>query len=370
MRVLHLAWEYPPRLYGGLGRHVHGLSVALAGRGTEVVVATPELRRHRELPPTPGIRVLRAPLPAVDLPDDRWLAATLDANVRLAETVLAAHPDVDVLQVHDWMVGHAARLLAPVLAVPVVATIHATERGRHQGHLPPGYSEWIDGQERLLVDLADRVVVCAAHMGAHVIEWLDADPDRVRVIPNGVDLAAWQDEPGQVHGPLPRVVFAGRLEFEKGVHVLLQATSGMRCAVVIAGEGSYAGELHALAGRDVTFVGHLDQPALASLLRSADVVVVPSLYEPFGLSALEAMAAGAAVIASDTGGLAEVVTDGAGMLVTPDDVAALRTAIRTVITDRTVAADLRRAGPRRAAQLSWTAAAAAHQQVYADLLGG
>ncbi len=372
MRVLHLSWEYPPRLYGGLGRHVEGLGRALAASGTAVTVVTPELRRGAETPAVPGLTVLRTPLPAADLPEDRWLAATLDANVRMAEVVLRQVPasGVDVLHVHDWMVGHAARVLAPVLGVPVVATVHATERGRHQGHLPPGFSAWIDAQERALVGLADRVVVCATHMAEHVVRWLDAAPAGVQVIPNGVDVDVWRAGPTAPSGPLPRVVFAGRLEYEKGVHVLLRATAGMRCEVVVAGEGTHSGQLHQQAGRDVRFVGHLDQPELAALLRSADVAVVPSLYEPFGLTALEALAAGAPVVASDTGGLAEVLADGAGLLVPPDDPAALRAAVHAVLAGPERAEGLRRAGARRAEALSWQASAAAHRGLYEELAEG
>ncbi|WP_341251498.1 glycogen/starch synthase, partial [Euzebya pacifica] len=127
MRVLQVAWEYPPRLFGGLGRHVEGLSAALAADGVDVTVLTPASSEPD--PPVPGrLRVLRAAAPSEPLPDDRWLADVLDANIAMAERALASDVAVDVLHVHDWMAGHAARVLAPAMGVPVVATVHATER--------------------------------------------------------------------------------------------------------------------------------------------------------------------------------------------------------------------------------------------------
>lgn len=366
MHVLQVAWEYPPRLFGGLGRHVEGLTAGLAAAGHRVTVLTPPHDGAEVAPP--GVTVLRAAPPPAELPADRWLAATLDANAAMAERALTSPIAPDVLHVHDWMAGHAARVLAPALGVPVVATIHATERGRHMGHLPPGFSAWIDAQERALVALADRVVVCAGHMAEHVTAHLCADPARTTVIPNGVDPASWQRAAPRPAGRLPRVVFAGRLEHEKGVHVLLAATRGLPCQVVIAGRGSQGPQLRRTAPPGVRFEGHLDQPQLAALLRSAAVAVVPSLYEPFGLAAVEAMAAGAPLVASDVDGLAEVVTRGSGLLVPPDDPLALRAAIRRVLEEPSLAGRLRRAGAARAAELSWTAAAEAHAAVYAEVV--
>ena len=373
MHVLQVAWEHPPRLYGGLGRHVEGLTAALAAAGARVTVLTPELDGD-EGPLPAGVLMLRADPPGTPLPADRWVAEVLDANIRMVEQAARRQVRPDVVHVHDWMVAHAARIVGPALGVPVVATIHATERGRYHGVVPPGLSAWIDAQEQALVAMADRVVVCARHMREHVLTHLRAAPERTTVIANGVDVAAWRDVAPAPPADRPRVVVAARLEHEKGIHVLLEAVAGIACEVVIAGRGSHEEALHRqsrAAGRArVRFTGHLDQPALAALLRSADVAVVPSLYEPFGLSAVEAMAAGAPLVASRTGGLAEVVTDGSGLLVAPDDAAALRRAIRRVLDDVEVAARLAAAGARRAAALSWEDAAAAHLVLYSEVVEG
>lgn len=363
MRVLQVAWEYPPRLFGGLGRHVEGLSAALAAGGVDVTVLTPAWA-EAEPPAASGVRVLRAAAPPEPLPDDRWLAEVLDANVAMAERALTSGVAVDVLHVHDWMAGHAARVLAPAMGVPVVATIHATERGRHQGHLPPGFSAWIDAQERALVDLADRVVVCSTPMVEAATTWLGAPT--ADVVPNGVDPARWR--PPRVQRRHDRVVFAGRLEYEKGVQVLMTATDGLPLDVRIAGRGSYGPALRRDAHDGVRFEGHLPQPALARLLASAAIVVVPSLYEPFGLAALEAMAAGTPVVVSDVGGLRDLVPDGVGLRVPPDDPVALRTALRRLLTDRALRERLSRAGLSRAEALSWPATARRYRDIYDALV--
>ncbi|CAN5454926.1 glycogen synthase [soil metagenome] len=370
MRVLQVAWEYPPRLFGGLGRHVEGLTRALASGGVSVTVVTPAHEGPEQAPP--GVQVIRAPAPAVSLPDDRWLADTLDANVAMAETTLRHLGTTipDVLHVHDWMAGHAARILAAAMDIPVIATIHATERGRHKGHLPPGFSAWIDAQEQALVALADQVIVCAAHMADHVRWHLGADPSAVTVIHNGVDPTCWRPLTTRKRGNAPkRIIFAGRLEYEKGVQVLLAATRRLPCEVIVAGQGSMAQELQRAAHPRVRFAGHLDQPALRDLLASADIAVVPSLYEPFGLAALEAMAACVPVIASDVDGLAEVVTEGAGLRVPPDDPLALAKALRRLLRDDDLVARLVAGGSARAAELSWDASARKHRAVYATVTG-
>ena len=365
MRVLQVAWEYPPRLFGGLGRHVEGLSAALAADGVDVTVLTPASSEPD--PPSPDrLRVLRAAAPPELLPDDRWLADVLDANIAMAERALTSDVAVDVLHVHDWMAGHAARVLARAMGVPVVATVHATERGRHQGHLPPGISAWIDAQERALVGLADRVVVCSTPMVEAVTDWLGAPA--ADVIPNGVDPARWQ--PPGVRRRHDRVVVAGRLEYEKGVQVLMAATEDLPLDVRIAGRGSHGPALRREAHDRVRFEGHLPQPALARLLASATIVVVPSLYEPFGLAALEGMAAGTPVVVSDVGGLRDLVPDGVGLRVPPDDPTALRSALRRLLVDRPLRERLARAGLARAEELSWPATARRYRNVYTAVAPG
>ena len=332
-----------------------------------------------------GPRVLRA-LRRPDLPADRWIAAVIDANTAMVDRALQTsaldRSPPGIIHVHDWMAGHAGRLLASAWQVPLVSTIHATERGRHQGHLPPGISPWIDAQERHLVRASARVIVCADHMRDHLTTFLDADPSGVVVIPNGVDMASWA-VPRAAGTAMRRrcaptghhhIVSAGRLEYEKGVQVLLDATASLAVPssvrLTVAGDGTYGRVLREQSMRQssprVRFLGRVDQPRLARLFSSASVVVVPSLYEPFGLAALEAMASGVPVIASRTGGLIDVIGD-AGILVPPGDARALGVAIDGLLSDSGRRRGLVAAGLRRARELSWTATAEQTLRVYREV---
>ena len=138
--MLMLSWEYPPVLVGGLGRHVHALATALAAAGHEVTVVT----RHAPGAPleeyADGVRIVRAPEdpPLFPLATASLLAWTMAFNHTLTRAALraAAAGAYDVIHAHDWLVAHTAVTLAEHLDLPLVATIHATEAGRHQGWLP------------------------------------------------------------------------------------------------------------------------------------------------------------------------------------------------------------------------------------------
>ncbi len=168
LRVLLLSWEYPPVLVGGLGRHVHALSVALAAAGHEVTVVT----RHAEGAPleeyADGVRIVRAAEDPVRFPlaTDSLLAWTMAFNHTLTRAALRAASSgaYDVIHAHDWLVAHTAVTLAEHLDVPLVTTIHATEAGRHQGWLPEEMNRTIHGVEHWLSNASGRVIACSGYM--------------------------------------------------------------------------------------------------------------------------------------------------------------------------------------------------------------
>ena len=330
MRVLMLSWEYPPLLVGGLGRHVHALAEAMARAGHQVTVLTRHPAPAEQVPYDEvlgGVRVVRvAEDPSLLRFEDELLAWTMALNHALTRTGLAVCDEAppDVVHAHDWLVAHAATTLKHHLGVPLVATLHATEAGRHQGWLPGPMNRSIHSVEWWLTYEARRVIACSGYMRWEVTRLFDLPPDKVDVVGNGVDLRRWQLPPEQVAaarrrwgGDGPLVVFSGRLVYEKGVQDLLAAVPRLRrrhpgFRLVVAGQGPSANELRALArrlrlGRSVTFAGFVSDTELAALAAAADCAVVPSLYEPFGLVALEAAAAGTPVVASDSGGLPEFV---------------------------------------------------------------
>jgi len=373
MRVLVLSWEYPPVVVGGLGRHVHALCTALAAAGHEVTVVT----RHAPAGGTPdrgpalpyeevldGVRVVRAAEdpPWLAFSEETLLTWTLALNHALARAALRVAregPPPEVVHAHDWLVAHAAVTVKHALGVPLVATVHATEAGRHQGWLPAELNRAVHCVEWWLTYEARRVLTCSRAMRWEVTRLFDLPPEKVDAVPNGVDPGAWRPGPAAVQavrgrlGTGPVLLYAGRLVYEKGVHDLLAALPRLRrrhpgLRVVVAGTGPYEGELRGQArrlrlGRAVVWTGFLAGAELAAHVAAADCAVVPSRYEPFGMVALEAAAAGTPLVVADTGGLREVVEHGAtGLRVPPGDVAALADAVSTVLRDQVLARRLAR----------------------------
>jgi len=388
-RVLMLSWEYPPVVVGGLGRHVHALSTSLAAAGHEVTVVT----RHAPGAPleeyADGVRIVRAPEdpPSFPLATPSLLAWTMAFNHTLTRAALRAAESgtYDVVHAHDWLVTHTAVTLKEHLDLPLVATIHATEAGRHQGWLPDEMNKCIHSVEWWLAREACRVVVCSEYMRWEVARLLDMPTNRVDVIPNGVDDRVWRARPAAVAsararyaGDGPLVGFAGRLVYEKGVQHLVGAVPeladrhpGLR--VVIAGDGPYRQELveetHRLRVADrVEFAGFQTEGKLPALLAATDTTVVPSLYEPFGMVALEAAAAGAPLAVAATGGLAEIVEPGVtGVTFPHSDPSALAGAVDSLLGDEAFARKVaRRARTMVTERYGWTAIAARTAATYAS----
>jgi glycogen(starch) synthase len=377
-----VSWEYPPVVVGGLGRHVHAVATELTRLGHEVTVVT----RHGGDAPLDevldGVRILRAPEDPPAFPMSDLLAWSQALNHALLRAALRADlPRPDVVHAHDWLVAHAATALKEHFGVPLVATVHATEAGRHQGWLPGPMNKAIHTVEWWLTFEARRVVTCSSYMRWEVTRLFDLPPGKVDVIANGTDLRAFRPRAAAVraaraeYGDGPLVVYSGRLEWEKGVQTLLAAMPRLRrrhpgIRLVVAGTGTLEDELVARArrlrlGRSVVFAGRLPTTVLAGLLGAADVACVPSLYEPFGLVATEAAAAGAPLVVSDTGGLREVVEDGVtGLRAAPEDVTAWVTAIGRQLSDEVAAHRMARAARDRAAGSSWADNAQLLSDVY------
>jgi glycogen synthase len=347
-----LSWEYPPLLVGGLGRHVHALAGALARAGHDVTVVTRHAPGALLEEQSEGVRVIRAPedTPRYEVAGGDMLAWATAFNHALTRAALRAvrGKRFDAVHAHDWLAAHAAMTLRDHLGVPLVATVHATESGRHQGWLPAAHNRTIDDIERWLCAEADRVIVCSEYMRGEVTRHFDVPAGRTEVVRNGVDGLRWRARPRAVaaarltyagdDGPL--VSFAGRLVYEKGVQHLLAAAPALRdrfpgLRVVIAGDGPYRRELELLAEPWVTFAGFLTGHDLTALMAASDCYVVPSIYEPFGMVALEAAAAGTPVAVAATGGLAEIVEHGVtGVHFPPGDPVALAGAVTGVLGDR------------------------------------
>ncbi|WP_433791226.1 glycosyltransferase family 4 protein [Actinoplanes sp. CA-252034] len=383
-RILMLSWEYPPLLVGGLGRHVHALATTLVRAGHEVTVVTRHAPGALLEEYTEGVRVVRAPddPPAFDVTGGNLLAWAVAFNHTLTRAALHATRTggFDVVHAHDWLVAHTAVTLREHLDVPLVATIHATESGRHQGYLPSAHNRTIDDVERWLAAEAVRVIVCSGYMRHEISRLFDVPPDRVDVVPNGVDALRWRARPRAVAaarsryaGDGPLVSYAGRLVYEKGVQHLIDAVPTLRSRfpglrLVIAGDGPYRPDLETRASGtpEVSFTGFLGGHELTALMGASDCYVVPSIYEPFGMVALEAAAAGTPVAVAGTGGLDEIVDHGVtGVKFAPGDPAALAETTGWVLGDRDFARSLAlRARERVRSDFNWPAIADRTATVY------
>jgi glycogen synthase len=333
-RVLLLSWEYPPVIEGGLARHVRKLAEALVRQGMIVDVLT---RGVGEASPDgqpgvdelAGVTIHRVREPSWPRDLERFVAwvEQMNGDMLAAGEALAEDARYDLVHGHDWLVAQASSALAERLGVPYVTTIHATEHGRHQGWVQDPPQSHIHSVERWMARRADALIVCSYYMRGHVADIFDIDERRIAVIPNGIDpselrpagdLQALRRKFAEPHEKL--VLFVGRLVYEKGFQLALDALPSVLAGVedvrfLVAGSGTHEAELKAQAERlglsdHGSFLGWIGDDVLHSLYRIADLCVVPSIYEPFGLVALEAMASGCPCIVADTGGLREVVPVG------------------------------------------------------------
>jgi glycogen synthase len=326
VRALILSWEYPPLIEGGLARHVRKLAENLVAQDVDVHV----LARGREESPAEeemdGVIVHR--VREHERPRElgefvTWIER-MNADMLAAGVEVGDRYDFDLVHGHDWLVASAGDHLAKRFRAPFVVTIHATEYGRHQGWVDKHPQSYIHGVERWMANRAERVITCSAYMREHVADIYGLEESRITVIPNGIDpselvpvddldtLRARFAEPDE-----RLVLLVGRLVYEKGFQLALEALPGLierlgNVRFIVAGSGTAEQELQTQAhdlGLDEhgTFLGWIGDDVLHSLYRIADLTVVPSIYEPFGLVALEAMASGCPCLVADTGGLREVV---------------------------------------------------------------
>jgi glycogen(starch) synthase len=240
---------------------------------------------------------------------------------------------------------------------------------------------YIHGIEHWMANRADRVITCSHYMRGHVADIYGIDEARITVIPNGIDpddlqpgddLAALRARFARPHEPL--VLLVGRLVYEKGFHIALDALRrlpGVR--FLVAGSGTAQAELEAQAaklglGKRGTFLGWIGDDVLHSLYRIADLTVVPSIYEPFGLVALEAMASGCPCIVADVGGLREVVPNpDVGLRFTARDPRSLADAMRRVLGDEELRGRLIAEAAEHVMRFSWADIARRTAAVYRQL---
>lgn len=384
-RILILSWEYPPLIEGGLARHVRKLSEQLVADGFEIHVLT---RGEESMLPEEemeGVLVhrVREPRRPRDLGEFVTWIEHMNADMLAAGVELGDRFDFDLVHGHDWLVAVAGDHLANRFRCPLVVTIHATEYGRHQGWVESHPQSYIHDVERWMANRAERVITCSHYMRGHVADIYDLEEERVTVIPNGIDPLDLQPVDdletlrARFAGPQERLVLlVGRLVYEKGFQLALEALPGLieRLGAVrflVAGSGTHERELKAQAEQlglmeHGTFLGWIGDDVLHSLYRISDLCVIPSIYEPFGLVALEAMASGCPCIVADTGGLREVVpNDDVGLRFRSRDSASLAAMVERLLTDEPLRDRLVAEASEHVLRFDWADVARQTAELYA-----
>lgn len=326
MRILMLSWEYPPRIIGGISRVVHDLAQKL-GEYNEVHVITCWENGAREFEKDKNVFVHRVntyELSTMNFID--WVLQLNFAFIEHAVRYINAAGSFDIIHAHDWVAAFAARVLKHSYAIPLVSTIHATEFGRNHG-IHTEIQRYICSVEWWLTYESWKVIVNSDYMKNEVMHVFNLPQDKINVIFNGVDPDKFKNyerdysfRRNYASDNEKIVFFVGRLVNEKGVQVLIDAIPKIiayfnNVKFVIAGKGPQFDYLNEMAARlnvahKVYFTGYISDNDLSRLYKCADVAVFPSLYEPFGIVALEGIVAGVPIVVSDTGGLGEIVNHG------------------------------------------------------------
>ncbi|MDR6868251.1 starch synthase [Microbacterium resistens] len=392
MRVDMITKEYPPEIYGGAGVHVAELVKALR-ETTEVRVRAFGSDRDEA-----GTESYRTPAEL----------ATANPALQTLGTDLTIVPDVagaDIVHSHTWYANFAGHLASQLHGIPHVLTAHSLEplRPWKAEQLGGGYAV-SGGIERLAYENAAAVIAVSAGMRADILRsYPQVDPARVRVIHNGIDVDAWRPVHDEdflraqgIDPARPSVVFVGRITRQKGLPYLLRAAALLppEVQLVLCAGAPDTPEIMAevqelvrvlqSSRQGVVWIERmLPRRELSAILTAATTFVCPSVYEPLGIVNLEAMACGAAVVGTATGGIPEVVDEGVtGRLVpieqvqdgtgTPVDperyVADLARVLTEVVGDPERAAAYGEAGRERAARdFSWAAIADTTRALYAEL---
>ncbi len=324
MKILMLSWEYPPRIVGGISRVVYHLARELSTQGHEVTVITCREGDTTDFEIEGNVKVHRVEQYYVK--PINFINNVLQMNISIFEKavqIIDKRENFDIIHLHDWLVAFAGNSLARTYPIRQVCTMHSTEYGRNAG-IHNEIQAFINNVEEKMVSGMKNVIVNSMYMKNEVHALFGCSNEDIHVIPNGI-------EPDKFTGVAKDMVFRrkyaadnekivffiGRLVNEKGVYILMNAIPQVlskygNVKFVIAGSGSERDSLQERAADmgvldRVTFTGYISDEELSKIYKCADMLVFPSLYEPFGIVALEGMVADIPVIVSDAGGLNEIV---------------------------------------------------------------
>jgi len=386
MKVCIVTWEFPPRIVGGIARHCEGLSKALAKLGLEMHVVTLDFPGSPDYEEVDNVKVYRA---RIEIGHPNFITWAMLFNHFLEKRIADVNEQVgfDLIHIHDWLTAPAGIASKHFLKKPLVTTVHSTEHGRSGLQSPDSYT--IDGWEWWATYEAGRVIVTSNSMKNEVCGHFHLPWEKVKIIPNGIDASRFHvkvDRPSVrgrygVGSNEKLVLYVGRLVPQKGVEHLIRAVPLIaqrhpNAKFVIAGDGWLRDHLERLArstgyGWKIRFVGFVPDSEMLALMSSADVLVIPSIYEPFGIVALEGMAAGVPVVASKVGGLAELIEhDKTGVHVYPGKPESIAWGVDHVLSNPEHASWMAREALEKVKNVhTWEAVASETLQIYKEVLG-
>ncbi|MGA4719412.1 1,4-alpha-glucan branching protein domain-containing protein [Fictibacillus nanhaiensis] len=378
-KILMLSWEFPPMVVGGLARHVFDLSRKLVEQGTEVYVITSSVPGYPEHEVNNGVHVYRV---AGNQPKfESFFHWTGSLNLAITEQALALANkfDFDCIHAHDWLVSVSALAIKKELNIPLITTIHATEHGRNNGITSPLQYE-INQKEWELMDGSDSLIVCSDYMKNELIGVFSIPEEKITILPNGIDpeQITFQSSPSiENKNDHELLLFSvGRLVREKGFQTIIEAAdilrnSGKHVRFVIAGKGPLMDELTAMIKQRnlegyVHLAGFVSDEERNEWFAKADAALFPSHYEPFGIVALEGMAAGKLTIVSDTGGLREIVDhERTGLKIYPNDPGSIVWAVEYILSNREQCLEMAKSGEEIARTVfSWDSIAEKTAELY------
>ncbi|WP_246945901.1 1,4-alpha-glucan branching protein domain-containing protein [Bacillus pinisoli] len=385
-KVLMLTWEYPPRIVGGLARHVFELSKSMAGSDCELYVLTAMEDGLPFYEYSNGIHIYRVSNFQNKTDDFIHWIDSLNLSLINQAVELAKKINFDLIHAHDWLVEGAAITLKKAFEVPLLVTIHATESGRNNGIFTK-MQETIQAREISLIKEASSVIACSDYMKNEIIKLSSCSAEKIKIIPNGVDRSCFEklkEEDGKWNEYISNdhhIVFSiGRIVPEKGFQTLIEAAPYViekhpNVTFIIGGKGPLEKKYNDLIQESnlqdhIHLVGFVNDQERNHLLKSCDVAVFPSLYEPFGIAALEAMIARKPVVASNTGGMASFVKNGiTGLTVAPGSAEELAKAISVLLSNQTLASKMAYNGQQLAMkEYNWDSIGVRTKDIYESMI--
>ncbi|MBK7579788.1 MAG: glycosyltransferase family 4 protein [Myxococcales bacterium] len=379
-RVLHLAGEFPPRRLGGIATYLENVVRRSAPRVESAVVVVEGRDYHRD--PSAAGRAVRVESLALD-----ELIARLPSETLLSQAMIDAHvphkgllgETWDVVHVHDWYGVLPALALRARQSVSLVMTAHLPLRfGFTYANHP------IPVQEKTRLEamgfrVADRVFAPSRYIAELLAREYDVVPEKLRVVPNGVDVELFRRD-SALASAVPTLLSVSRLSEQKGLEYLLEVLRRVRArrpdAILrIAGDGPekqrIAARVSALGlSRNVELLGYVPHAELPRLYAAATVFLSTSVYEPFGLTTLEAMACGCPVVVSALGGASDFVRDGVdGYVRHPQDVVGFGKAVLEIVSNAEQGLRMGASARGRAEQFAWPKVTELTRAAYAELTG-